>query len=395
MRFPVGAFILVALTAGSLTLSAQRGQPQGRGHAPAFVPMSGTYELESWRGDNPQRAADMATRTLPGQRRDRAYQDLLVRLQPPGTIAIDRDRNGRTVTISSSSGPRATFDADGRSQNEPGPGGRMMVSRAEFVGDRLSVSMTGNRSSDYLVTFQPLNNGSGLLVTRRMDNDDLRMPVTVRSYYRRIADQPRWDVYAQDRGIPQGRDYSRRSGTGGAAISFGVPDGTRMVAVLDTALSTRTSRNGERFSMTVRSPSDYEGARIDGVLAAVTARGQDHDADLRVDFDTIHLRSGQMAEFDAVLDTVRTPGGDTLRVNADGRVPEKNTAGETVGKGALGAGIGAIIGALAGGGKGAAIGAAIGGAGGVIVAQGGSDHLELPPGTVVTIIVIAPRSRTP
>jgi uncharacterized protein YcfJ len=146
--------------------------------------------------------------------------------------------------------------------------------------------------------------------------------------------------------------------------------------------------------MTVRSPGEYEGARIDGVLAQVNTRGQGHEADLRVDFDSIHLRTGQMAEFDAVLETVRTPGGETLRVDASGRVPEKNTAGETVGKGAIGAGIGAIIGALAGGGKGAAIGAVIGGAGGAIVAQGGSDHLELPPGTVVTLIVVGPRGGT-
>lgn len=177
-RRTLGLLGLVVLTAGSVSLAAQRGQPQR--HGPASIAMSGTYELETTRGDDAQRAADLATRNLPQPQRDRAYQSLLRRLQPPTTLAIDR--NGRTVTISSSSGPRATFDADGRTRNEPGPGGRVTVTRAGFIGDRLSVSTSGNRSTDFLVTFEPLNNGDGLLVTRRLDSEDLRQPVTIQSY---------------------------------------------------------------------------------------------------------------------------------------------------------------------------------------------------------------------
>jgi hypothetical protein len=373
---------LVLLTAGSLSVSAQWEQ-QGRDR-PSFAPMSGTYELESTRGDNPQRAADAATRNLRGPQRDRVYWNLLSRLQPPTTLAIDRDRNGRTVTISSSSGPRTTFDADGRSQTEPGPGGRPMLTRAEFIGDRLSVSTSGNRSTDFLVTFEPLDRGNGLLVTRRMDNDDLRRPVTVRSYYRRVADKPRWDLYAAE------REYDRRPGP----RAFVLADGTRLAAVLDTPLSTRTSRSGERFSMTVRSQGEYEGARIDGSVARITQRGQGGNADMRVDFDTIRLRNGQTTEFDAVLETVRTPGGETLRVDASGGVPEPNRTETTIQHGAIGAALGAVIGAIAGGGKGAAIGAVVGGAGGAILARDRDEFLDLPPGTQVTIVVVSPRYRT-
>jgi hypothetical protein len=345
--------------------------------------MTGTYDLDTTRGDNAQRAADLATRNVPQPQRDRAYQRLLSRLQPPTTLAIDR--SGRTVTISSSSGPRTTFDADGRTQNEPGPGGRMTATRAEFIGNQLSVSTSGNRNTDFLVTFEPLNNGNGLLVTRRLDSDDLRQPVTVRSYYRRVADQPRWDVYAPERG------YAATSGR----ESFTVPDGMRIVAVLDTSLSTRTSRSGERFSMTVRSPQEYQGAQIDGVIARVTPYGQGRNADMQVDFDAIHLRNGQTSDFDAVLDTVRTPGGATLRVDAAGNVPDRDRTDATIRQGAVGAALGAIIGAVAGGGKGAAIGAVVGGAGGAILAQDRDQHLDLPPGTQVTIIVTSPRYRTP
>ena len=153
------------------------------------------------------------------------------------------------MTISSSSGPRTTFDADGRTQNEPGPNGRMTTTRAEFTGDRLSVSTSGNRSTDFLVTFEPIDRGNGLLVTRRLDSDDLRQPVVVRSYYRRIADEPRWDLYAAEPGEARRREPRL----------FTLPEGTRIFAGLDTELSMRSSRSGERFSMTVRSPEEDPG----------------------------------------------------------------------------------------------------------------------------------------
>ncbi len=386
-RHTLGLLGLVVLTAGSVSLSAQWGQQQRNRRA--SIAMSGTYELETTRGDNVQRAANQATRNLPQPQRDRAYQSLLRRLQPPTTLAIDR--NGRTVTISSSNGPRTTFDADGHTRNEPGPGGRAMITRTEFAGNRLLVSTSGNRNTDFLVTFEPQNNGNGLLVTRRLDSDDLRQPVSVRSYYRRVADQPRWDVYAPERGYAPEPGYAPRPGS----RPFAVPDGTRIVAVLDTSLSTRTSRNGERFSMTVRSPEEYRDARIDGVIARVTPYGEGRDADMQIDFDAIRLRNGPTSEFDAVLDTVRTPGGVTLRVDASGNVPDRNRTSATIQTGAVGAALGAIIGAFAGGGKGAAIGAAVGGVGGVIVAQGRDQHLDLPPGTVVTIVSTSSRYRTP
>ena len=370
---------LVLLTATSVSLSGQYGQ-QRRGGPPSAV-MSGTYQLETTRGDDAQRAAEQATRRLPPPRRDRAYQNLLSRLQSPTTLAIDR--RGLTVTISSSSGPRTTFDADGQTRNEPGPNGRMTTTRAEFIGNRLSVSTSGNRSTDFVVTFEPVDRGNGLLVTRRLDSDDLRQPVVVRSYYQRVANEPRWDLYSA--GPADARRHEPRL--------FTLPEGTRMFAVLDTPLGTRTSHGGERFSMTVQAPTEYRDARIEGVVGRITPYGQGHDADMQIDFDTIRLRDGRTAEFDAVLDTVRTPGGVTFRVDASGNAPGQQRPNAAVEHGAVGAALGAIIGAVAGGGKGAAIGAVVGGAGGVILAQGRDQSLDLPPGTQITLIVTPPRDR--
>lgn len=365
----LGLFGVCLLSVGSLTVAAQRPER----YTSNYARMTGTYELDRSSGDDPERAADAATRSLPTDRRDRAYQDLLTRLDPPRTLAIDR--RGQMITISSSSGPRTTFDADGQVRNEPGPNGRMISTRAEIRGDRLSVSTSGNRGSDFLVTFESLNNGDRLVVARRLDNEELGQPVTVRSYYHRIADEPQWDLFDA------------------ATESFAVTDGMRLIATLDTRLSTRTSRNGDRFTMTVRSPQQFEGARIDGVVSRVNPYQQaSNRADMMVTFETIRFRDGHTSEFSALLDTVRTPDGDTLRVDAEGGVREGSTTDTRIEHGAIGAAVGAIIGALAGGGKGAAIGGIIGGAGGAILVEG-RDQLDLPPGTEVSMIATAPRYR--
>jgi hypothetical protein len=100
-----GLVSLAILTIGCLSLTAQ----QSEHRSPANSRMSGTYELESTRGGDPQRAAKTATQSLPPGQRDRAYQNLLGRLDPPQTLSIDC--NGHTVTIASSLGPRSAFDA--------------------------------------------------------------------------------------------------------------------------------------------------------------------------------------------------------------------------------------------------------------------------------------------
>ena len=113
--------LAMMLTAGSLSVAA------GQRYVRSDTRLTGTFELENTRGDDPRRAADEATRDLPGPQRDRVYQRLLVRLEPPRTISIDR--RGRTVTMASSSGPQTTFDADGRVRSEQTPNGRTMSTR--------------------------------------------------------------------------------------------------------------------------------------------------------------------------------------------------------------------------------------------------------------------------
>jgi hypothetical protein len=61
-------------------------------------------------------------------------------------------------------------------------------------------------------------------------------------------------------------------------------------------------------------------------------------------------------------------------------------------KGAVGTGLGAVVGGVVGGGKGAAIGAVAGGAGTVLATKG--SEVELPAGTVITVLLQEPLTLT-
>ena len=108
---------------------------------------------------------------------------------------------------------------------------------------------------------------------------------------------------------------------------------------------------------------------------------------------SIRLRDGRSYQFDGMIEDIRTPDGETVRVDRDGAVDaDGNQTQKTVERGAIGAALGAIIGAIAGGGKGAAIGAVVGAGGGAAtVIVEGRDRLDLQRGTEVTITSGEPR----
>jgi len=363
--------------------SAPQYTPGGTGTG-LYHRLTGTYQLESNRGDNPRQAAENAALTVPADRRQRTYQSLMNRLEAPDVIAIDRNEN--RVSMASSSAPRVTFEADGRVRTEQGYDGSTIDTRAAFYGDQLVVATTGNRGNDFKVTFEPIDNGRNLRLTRQIYNAELSQPVTVQSFYRKSSDEAQWDLYTGIQGDPS---------TSWPADHALVPSGTRLVATLDDALSSENAREGDRFTLTIRSPSQYQDAVIGGVVTRVKASGRlSGRSEISFDFQTIRLRDGSNHDFDGVIENVRTPDGETIRVNDEGTVEQDSRTEETVQRGAIGAAIGAVIGAIADGGKGAAIGAVIGAGGGAgTVLLGGRDRLDLERGTEVTIISGAPWSR--
>jgi hypothetical protein len=163
--------------------------------------------------------------------------------------------------------------------------------------------------------------------------------------------------------------------------------------VLNTDLSTQNVREGERFTMTVRSPGQYDGATIEGQVVSINRGGRiSGRSEMTLDFDTIRLRDGRSYRFAGILESVRTPNGDVVRVDNEGAVRDSDQTNKTIQRTAIGTAVGAIIGAIAGGGKGAAIGAIVGaGAGAGSVYVQGRNDLDLTAGTELTVRATGPR----
>jgi hypothetical protein len=346
---------------------------------------TGTYRLNVSQSDDPRRVADAATRGLAYNVRQRIHDSLVNRLNPPETLAVER--RGTTFTLASTRSPQVTFEADGRERAEAYPNGRASRLRASLSGDVLTVVTNGDRANDFTVTLDPLDDGRRLLVTRSLYAERLDRPVTIRSYYDRTSDAAQLNLYN-----PYAAGAYDNGGTtvGG---NFLVPDGTRLVALLDNGLNTRYTREGDRFTMTVRSPAQYAGAVIYGHVSGLDRSGRvTGRSEMTLNYDTIRLRDGRTYQFAGSTEGVRTASGEIVRVDNEGTATGDSRTSDTVARTAIGTAVGAIIGAIAGGGKGAAIGAAVGaGAGAGSVYVQGSEDLALPTGTEITVRASAPR----
>jgi len=368
------------------TTNPGNGSYPGSGGYPSSADLTGTYRVAASQSDDARRAIDNATRNLSQVERQRVYDSLLRRLDPPQMLAIDR--RGTSVTIASTRAPQISFVADGREQVETSQNGRTIRVRAQLLGDELTISRTGNRADDFTVNFDLVDSGRRLLVTRTLSSDRIPQAVTVRTYYDRTSSVAQLNIYDTNREYPNGN-----AGDVDVLGSFVVPNGTQLVAVLNESLSTQNAQQNQRFTMTVRSPSQYDGATIEGFVTSVNRSGRvTGRSDLTLDFDTIRLRDGRSYRFAGILESVRTPNGEVVRVDNEGVVRDNDQTNTTVTRTAIGSAVGAIIGAIAGGGKGAAIGAVIGaGAGAGSVYVQGRNDLELTTGTEVTVSATGPR----
>jgi len=341
--------------------------------------LTGTYRVDRSRSEDARTAADRAARNLPYNDRARVLDLLSRRLDAPEELAIDV--RGRAVTLASSRAPQVSFDADGRERVETAPNGRTIRSRAWLTGNQLTVDSSSDRGNEFHVVFQPVDNGRTLTVTRRIFTPELNQSVEVRSTYERTSQVARFDIYN-----PQNAPYPNASG------AFVVPDGTRVIGVLNESLSTRTLAAGDRFTMRVRDPIEFQDATIEGHVSSFQRSGRlTGRSTMTLDFDSIRLRDGRSYRFAGLLESAITSNGEPVRVDPEGAVRDDNQTTRTGERAAIGTAVGAIIGAIAGGGKGAAIGAIIGaGAGAGSIYVEGRNELDLSRGTELTIRAGAP-----
>lgn len=182
-----------------------------------------------------------------------------------------------------------------------------------------------------------------------------------------------------------------------------VPANTEIHAALDTPLSTRTSKPGDRFTATVSDPVRGSngseiipaGARVEGevaeaeqgkAVAALRGKGK-----LSLRFRDIVLPSGQTLPLTATLVSVNnTSGKNTKKADEEGQV-QSGTQGKDVAKDVgIGAGVGTVAGLIFGAPlKGLAIGALAGG--GYVLATKGKD-VQLPAQTGMVIRLDQPLS---
>ena len=344
--------------------------------------LTGTFRLDRSRSEDARSAVEQASRNLPYNDRARVLDNVSRRLDPPEQIALDV--RGRSVTLASSRAPQVAFDADGRERVETSPAGRSVRSRATLSGNQLTVSSTGDRGNEFTASFTSMDNGRTLNVVRRIYTPELNQSVEVRSTYVKESDVARFDIYS-----PNSASQYPTTTTSG---SFIVPDGTRIVARLNSELSSQTSAVGDRFMLHVVDPVEFQDATIEGHVANIQRSGRlTGRSVMTLDFDNIRLRDGRSYQFAGLLEGVTTQNGETVRIDTEGAVRDNSQTTRTEQRAAIGTAVGAIIGAIAGGGKGAAIGAILGaGAGAGSVYAEGRNDLELNRGSELIIRAGAP-----
>ncbi len=340
--------------------------------------ISGTYRLNINESDNVAEVVNRALNSYAANQRGNLRNNLERRLQSPDMLAIEK--RGNDVTVASTTAPQITFAADGVKRNEQIGNGRNVEVTARTTYDGVALSYEGDRMRDFYVNFMPLSNGK-LRVVRRVYLENRNETITVASVYDKVNEMAQWSMVG-----------GGNTNVGGNINDFIIPNSTQITARLDNIVSTKDSKDGDLFTMTVTSPSQYNGAVISGrVLKSESSGRVSGRANLSLDFDSIRLRTGQTYRFAGIIDGVTSADGENVSVNNEGTVRDGNQTTRTVTRAGIGAALGALIGAIAGGGDGAAIGAVVGaGAGAGTVFIQGRDNLELGPGSEFRITSTAP-----
>jgi hypothetical protein len=423
----IALVLAAALASTGLTAQGQQRRrrpspPVDRGVTMTESRLTGVYRLNVEASDDPRATAERALIAYSYDAEQNAVEELVNRLSSPVQLSIER--RGNVVSIASTRAPRISFEADGRERTEPARDGRLVRTRAVLHGDDLMVSSSGSRDDDFSVTFSPLDGGRRLRVTRRIFSEELGQPVVVQSIYDKTSSVARWSVYGEPESArtATARNAPRRTPPGNIGnrlppsppvteerfpprpepdtpviperdndnYALVVPAGTELVAVLDNHLNTAWLHENDGFTMTVRGPSQFEGATIEGYVSRVERAGPfSGRSGMTLEFTRIRLRDGREAPFSGAIENVRPSDGDDVRIaREETTTVEENQSrtNRTAQRAAIGAAVGAIIGAIAGGGRGAAIGAAIGaGAGASSVYIQGRGDLELRRGTELQI----------
>jgi len=192
----------------------------------------------------------------------------------------------------------------------------------------------------------------------------------------------------QRRRRPRRRAVRRAATTPAPAATpttIAVPLGSNLKVRLNDTLSSKDSRVGDKFTVTVIDPVKYNEATINGHIASIIRSGKIKGrTTMNLAFDRIAMPDGRTGVLHGYVS--RVYGTNSGSADNEGGVVSGSRTNQALKRGGIGAAAGAIIGGIAGGGKGAAIGLILGGAGGAgSLAVQGAKELKLENGTELLI----------
>ena len=349
--------------------------------------LTGTYRIDTTRSDDAKFIATRAARSVPVRERAQMAENLQAKIDPPNELALEQ--RGDSVTFGSNKTPQVTIIADGQYRNERAPNGGTIRTRATLKDDTLEIRSAGEQNNGSTVIFEAIDGGRALRVTRQIIDTRIPQPVQVVTVYEKISQTARLDDYGSVPGSNAAID------AGLASDDFLLGDGVRVSAVLNQDLSTKTARDNDRFTMTIRAPQQYEGATIEGYITGLARSGRATGRSKMVmNFERIRLLDGTTYRFAGTLEAIVSSTGEQVKIDDEGAISEnENRTATTAKRTGGGAAAGAVLGGIFGGGKGAAIGSVIGaGSGAGAVIAEGRDDLEVLRGSQVSIRASAPRN---
>ena len=225
--------ILIFLASFTLQTNAQTRSQNARAGRPSCS-FSGTYRINVPDSDKLYSVVKDATSTVPFGEQQRFFMDLSTRLTPPDIVAIEC--NGRQVSVASSRAARLTYMADGRTRRERGASGNIVNSRIEMKNDTLAFVSTGSVDDNVNVTFQSVDEGDRLRVTRRISAAQLSEPIVIRTVYDRIAERVDWNDFNESVIARRGRTTTPTNPPAGERANDNT-QGSEMVSDLRTALN--------------------------------------------------------------------------------------------------------------------------------------------------------------
>jgi len=159
-----------------------------------------------------------------------------------------------------------------------------------------------------------------------------------------------------------------------------IPRDTELILELQEDINTEQSREGEKFTAKVVSPSEIAGATIEGRISKVLKPGRiKRRSELLLSFDRIVLSDSRWSNFSGTLIEVMAVKGDNIsRVDVEGTAVGKSSVKSDVIRIGATTGTGALIGGLVGGPVGLGVGAGMGaafGVGAVVIDRG--KHIRL------------------